>query len=96
MVEIGAGGGSIARIDAMQRIKVGPDSAGSEPGPICYGRGGTLPTVTDANLTLGKIDPAYFAGGKLPLYPEEAKAALGAQIGGPLGLGWILASCGRR
>ncbi len=86
MVEIGAGGGSIARIDAMQRIKVGPDSAGSEPGPICYGRGGTLPTVTDANLTLGKIDPAYFAGGKLPLYPEEAKAALGAQIGGPLGL----------
>lgn len=86
MVEIGAGGGSIARIDAMQRIKVGPDSAGSEPGPVCYGRGGELATVTDANLTLGKIDPAYFAGGKLPLYPDAAGDALSDQIGAPLGL----------
>ena len=57
MVEIGAGGGSIARVDALQRILVGPDSAGAEPGPACYGRGGTEPTVTDADLAIGKIDP---------------------------------------
>src|SRR5438067_9518274 len=63
MVEIGAGGGSIARVDAMGRIGVGPDSAGSEPDPVCYGRGGTAPTVTDADLTLGRIDAAEFSGG---------------------------------
>ena len=67
MVEIGAGGGSIARVDKLSRITVGPDSAGSTPGPVCYGRGGTEPAVTDANLALGKIDPAYFAGGKIAL-----------------------------
>src|SRR5690606_31022100 len=64
MVEIGAGGGSVAGIDAIGRIAVGPESAGSEPGPACYGRGGLRPTVTDANLALGRIDPEAFSGGR--------------------------------
>ncbi len=71
MVEIGAGGGSIARIDALQRIQVGPDSAGAEPGPACYGRGGREPTVTDADVAIGKIDIARFAGGKIALHPDQ-------------------------
>ncbi|MET0650937.1 MAG: hydantoinase/oxoprolinase family protein, partial [Hyphomicrobiaceae bacterium] len=78
MVEIGAGGGSIARIDALQRIQVGPDSAGAEPGPACYGRGGREPTVTDADVAIGKIDIARFAGGKIALHPDQAEAALAA------------------
>ena len=86
MVEIGAGGGSIARVDKLSRITVGPDSAGSTPGPVCYGRGGTEPAVTDANLALGKIDPAYFAGGKIALDEAGAKAALQKNIGQKLGL----------
>jgi N-methylhydantoinase A len=86
MVEIGAGGGSIARVDKLSRITVGPDSAGSTPGPVCYARGGTEPAVTDANLALGKIDPAYFAGGKIPLDETAAKAALQKNIGAKLGL----------
>jgi N-methylhydantoinase A len=86
MVEIGAGGGSIARVDKLGRITVGPDSAGSTPGPVCYGRGGTEPAVTDANLVLGKIDPAYFAGGKIRLDEEGAKTALQTSIGDPLKL----------
>ena len=86
MVEIGAGGGSIARVDKLNRITVGPDSAGSTPGPVCYGRGGTEPAVTDANLALGKIDPAYFAGGKIKLDEATAKTALQKAIGNPLGL----------
>ncbi|MBF9031740.1 hydantoinase/oxoprolinase family protein [Rhodobacterales bacterium HKCCE3408] len=77
MVEIGAGGGSIASIDTMGRIQVGPRSAGSEPGPACYGRGGVEPTVTDANLGLGRLDPENFAGGAIPLLPDRAEAALG-------------------
>ena len=81
MVEIGAGGGSIARVDSLQRILVGPDSAGAEPGPACYGRGGSDPTVTDADLVIGKIDPARFAGGKIPIDPASAERALGAGIG---------------
>jgi N-methylhydantoinase A len=76
MVEIGAGGGSIARMDALQRIAVGPDSAGAEPGPACYGRGGREATVTDADLSIGKIDPARFAGGRIPLDTRQATAAL--------------------
>ena len=67
MVEIGAGGGSIARLDELKRIQVGPASAGAEPGPACYGRGGTEPTVTDANVVLGRVDPVAFAGGTLKL-----------------------------
>ncbi len=86
MVEIGAGGGSIARVDKLSRITVGPDSAGSTPGPVCYGRGGVEPAVTDANLALGKIDPAYFAGGKISLDEAAAKAALQKNIGDRLGL----------
>ncbi|RAI59586.1 hydantoinase/oxoprolinase family protein [Roseicella frigidaeris] len=76
LVEIGAGGGSIARLDALGRIQVGPDSAGSVPGPACYGRGGEAPTVTDADTALGRLDPARFAGGSIPLYPDRAAAAL--------------------
>ena len=86
MVEIGAGGGSIARVDRLGRIAVGPDSAGSDPGPVCYGRGGAEPAVTDANLVLGKIDPTYFAGGKIALDEKAAALALQAKIGAPLGL----------
>jgi N-methylhydantoinase A len=86
MVEIGAGGGSIARVDKLNRITVGPDSSGSTPGPVCYGRGGAEPAVTDANLALGKIDPAYFAGGKIALDEAAAKSALRRNIGDKLGL----------
>ncbi|MEM9762685.1 MAG: hydantoinase/oxoprolinase family protein [Pseudomonadota bacterium] len=75
MVEIGAGGGSIASIDSLGRLQVGPRSAASEPGPACYGRGGEEPTVTDANLLLGRLDPANFAGGSIPLHPDRATAA---------------------
>jgi N-methylhydantoinase A len=86
MVEIGAGGGSIARVDKLNRLTVGPDSAGSTPGPVCYGRGGTLPTVTDANVVLGKIEPALFAGGKVKLEEQKAKDAFAEHIGKPLNL----------
>jgi N-methylhydantoinase A len=86
MVEIGAGGGSIAHVDALQRITVGPHSAGSEPGPACYGLGGTRPTVTDADLVLGKIDPIRFAGGKIPIDVGKAETALSAEVGAKLGL----------
>jgi N-methylhydantoinase A len=86
MVEIGAGGGSIARVDTMGRIAVGPDSAGSEPGPVCYGRGGKEPTVTDADLILGRIDPAAFSGGKMPLEVTAAERTLAAAIAAPLKL----------
>ena len=81
MVEIGAGGGSLAHVDAMRQIRVGPESAGSEPGPACYGRGGDRPAVTDADLTLGKLDPENFAGGSIPLYPEKSATALNSVIG---------------
>ena len=86
MVEIGAGGGSIARVDELKRITVGPDSAGSEPGPACYGRGGERPTVTDADVWLGKIDPERFAGGSIPLDVARAEAALERAIGAALAL----------
>ena len=86
MVEIGAGGGSIARVDEMNRLRVGPASAGSEPGPACYGRGGSLATVTDANLVLGKLDPERFAGGKIGLERARAEDALGRDVGERLGL----------
>jgi N-methylhydantoinase A len=86
MVEIGAGGGSIARVDAMGRITVGPDSAGSTPGPASYGQGGEQATVTDANLALGKIDPDRFAGGRIALRPERGEAALAREVGQPLHL----------
>jgi N-methylhydantoinase A len=82
LVEIGAGGGSIARLDTLGRILVGPDSAGSVPGPACYGRGGTLPTVTDADAALGRLDPSRFAGGSIMLDVARAEAAVGGAITG--------------
>jgi N-methylhydantoinase A len=84
MVEIGAGGGSLAHVDAMNQIRVGPESAGSEPGPACYGRGGENPAVTDADLILGKLDPDNFAGGSIPLHPNNSAQALHTAIGAPL------------
>lgn len=84
MVEIGAGGGSIASVDGMGRIQVGPKSAGSEPGPACYQRGGTAPTVTDANLLLGRLDPEGFAGGKIPLDPGLSQQAVTRDLAQPL------------
>ena len=85
MVEIGAGGGSLADVDAMGRIRVGPESAGSEPGPACYGRGGERPAVTDADLLLGRLDPAGFAGGSMPLDPAASARAMNAHVGDALG-----------
>lgn len=76
MVEIGAGGGSIATVDSMRQIRVGPQSAGSEPGPACYGRGGENPTVTDADLLLGRLDPDAFAGGAIKLSREASVGAV--------------------
>lgn len=83
---IGAGGGSIARVDPGGLLHVGPDSAGADPGPACYGRGGTLPTVTDAAVVLGYIDPAYFLGGQLTLDQDAAERAVWTQIAEPLGM----------
>jgi N-methylhydantoinase A len=77
LIEVGAGGGSIARVDRFGLPKVGPDSAGAEPGPACYGRGGGLPTVTDADLLLGYLDPGFFLGGEMPLDVEAARRAVG-------------------
>jgi N-methylhydantoinase A len=85
MIEIGAGGGSIARVDALGLLKVGPESAGAEPGPACYGRGGGEPTVTDADLVLGYLDPKYFLGGQMPLDAQAARSAL-SRVAEKLGL----------
>ena len=94
MVEIGAGGGSIAHVDTMGRIAVGPESAGADPGPACYGRGGLAPAVTDANLLLGRYDPVRFAGGTMQLDTAAARDALAAQVGGKLALGPEMAALG--
>jgi N-methylhydantoinase A len=94
MVEIGAGGGSIAHVDTMGRIAVGPESAGADPGPACYGRGGTAPAVTDANLALGRYDPTRFAGGTMRLDTAAAHDALLARVGGALGLTAAMAALG--
>jgi N-methylhydantoinase A len=85
LVEIGAGGGSIARV-SLGVIAVGPESASSVPGPVCYGRGGTRPTVTDANLVLGYLNPGYFAGGTLPLHPGPAARIIEEEIARPVGI----------
>jgi len=94
MVEIGAGGGSIAHLDMLGRIAVGPESAGADPGPACYGRGGARPAVTDANLALGRYDPARFAGGTMALDAAASAAALAAHIGDRLGLDPGMAALG--
>lgn len=85
MHTIGAGGGSIARVDEGGMLAVGPESAGADPGPACYGRGGSLPTVTDANLVLGRLRPAAFLGGGMPLDPAAGRLAVG-QLAGQMGL----------
>ena len=82
---IGAGGGSIAWVDAGGLLRVGPQSAGAQPGPACYGRGGQQPTVTDANLVLGRLDPDYFLGGRMRLDPARAVTAVDA-LAGELGM----------
>ncbi len=94
MVEIGAGGGSIARVDKLKRITVGPDSAGAEPGPAGYDRGGVDATITDANIVLGKIDPAAFAGGKVLLNPALSSEALAREVGDALDLSAEMAAVG--
>ncbi|MGB7948916.1 MAG: hydantoinase/oxoprolinase family protein, partial [Candidatus Binatia bacterium] len=86
IVEVGNGGGSIARIDAAGGLKVGPQSAGAAPGPSCYGNGGVEPTVTDANLIAGRIDPEYFLGSGIRLQRDKAAQAIAERIGKPLGL----------
>jgi N-methylhydantoinase A len=94
LIEIGAGGGSIARVDSLGLLKVGPDSAGAVPGPVCYGRGGSQPTVTDADLLLGYLDPAFFLGGRLRLDRDGAERAITSKIAEPLGMSAVRAAWG--
>jgi N-methylhydantoinase A len=94
LVEIGAGGGSIAWVDTGGLLRVGPRSAGADPGPACYGRGGVEPTVTDANLVLGRLDPGYFLGGEIVLDAEGARAAIEERCAAPLGLDVTAAASG--
>jgi N-methylhydantoinase A len=86
MIEIGTGGGSVARVDDLRRLRVGPESAGARPGPACYALGGTEATVTDADLVLGYLDPAFFLGGRMPLDVERARRAIETHVARPLGL----------
>ena len=94
MIEIGAGGGSIARVGPLGLPKVGPESAGADPGPACYGRGGSEPTVTDADLILGYLDPDFFLGGRMHLDRDAALKAIEEGIARPLGLDPIEAAWG--
>ncbi len=94
MIEIGAGGGSIARVDKLGLLKVGPDSAGAEPGPVCYDRGGEEPTVTDADLVLGYLSPDYFLGGKMRLNLEKATHVIEEKIARPLKVDLLRAAWG--
>ncbi len=94
LMEIGAGGGSIARMGKMGLLQVGPASAGADPGPVCYARGGQEPTVTDADLMLGYLDPDYFLGGTMPLDKAAAEAAIAAKVATPLGTSPLEAAFG--
>ncbi|BBK33385.1 N-methylhydantoinase A [Stella humosa] len=94
LIEIGAGGGSLARVDQMGLLKVGPESAGSQPGPVCYSRGGTEPAVTDADLLLGYLSPEYFLGGEMALDLEGVRSALAERVARPLGLSVTQAAAG--
>src|SRR5690606_40521204 len=85
-ISIGAGGGSLAWVDGRNLLRVGPQSAGSTPGPACYGKGGTRPAVTDAALVLGLINPDYYLGGTVPLYEQKAREALRKHVAEPLGI----------
>ena len=87
VVEVGAGGGSIAHLDEAGALRIGPESAGGHPGPVCYGWGGTRPTVTDANAVLGRLNPAHFLGGEMELERGAAAAAFDDRSSAtPLGL----------
>src|ERR1700692_133677 len=92
VVEGGAGGGSIAWIDALGRLKVGPQSAGADPGPICYRGGGTEPTITDANVVLGRLDPRNFLGGQMVLDAEGARRGIEQKIARPLRMDTVAAA----
>lgn len=94
MIEIGAGGGSIAGVDGLGRISVGPRSAGSEPGPSCYARGGTDATVTDADLVLGRLEATGFAGGSMTLDTDAARQAIRRDIAGPLSMDVVTGALG--
>jgi N-methylhydantoinase A len=94
MIEIGAGGGSIARVDSLGLLRVGPESAGAAPGPACYGTGGAAATVTDADLILGYLDPQFFLGGRMSLDVEAARAAIQEQIADPLGMSLVQGAWG--
>ena len=86
LIEIGAGGGSLARVDRMGLLKVGPESAGADPGPACYAQGGQVPTVTDADLLLGYLDPGFFLGGRMRLDVDAARRAVEEKVAGPMSL----------
>ena len=94
LVEIGAGGGSIAWVDSGGGLRVGPQSAGADPGPVCYGKGGTEPTITDANLLLGRLSPHYFLGGEMALDLDAARCAIEEKCALPLGLEVVEAAHG--
>lgn len=94
LMEIGAGGGSIAKISKMGTLQVGPESSGADPGPICYGRGGTEPCVTDADLLLGYLDENYFLGGEMTLDREAARLGIEETIARPLGVAYLQAVWG--
>ena len=94
LVEVGAGGGSEAWIDAGGALRVGPRSAGARPGPACYGRGGVIPTITDANVALGRLDPSFFLGGEMTLDAGAARRAIADRVATPLGLDPIAAASG--
>jgi N-methylhydantoinase A len=94
LIEIGAGGGSLARVDRMGLLKVGPDSAGADPGPACYNLGGRQPTVTDADLLLGYLDAEFFLGGRMPLARDAARRAVEEHVARPLGLDLTAAAWG--
>ncbi|CAM3973550.1 hydantoinase/oxoprolinase family protein [Bordetella muralis] len=96
IAEVGAGGGSLAGIDAGGLLCVGPESAGANPGPACYGRGNERPTVTDANMALGFLNPTALAGGSLKVHPEKSQHAIAMHIGEPLGLDMLAAAHGIR
>ncbi|MGO9056719.1 MAG: hydantoinase/oxoprolinase family protein [Candidatus Binataceae bacterium] len=94
LAEVGAGGGSIAWVDSAGFLHVGPESAGADPGPACYGFGGERPTVTDADVVLGYLDPEYFLGGKMRIFPEKSRQAIARAVAEPLKLSIVEAAKG--